>query len=495
MNRSRSGKRSPDGAVDTTIPAVSGAGTASSRRSFFKAASAAAAASMLPLSTHGATGTPLPGTYDVVVVGGGFAGVTAARELAHRGAKVLLLEARNRLGGRTFYSNFGDKKVELGGTWIHYSQPHVWAEVMRYGMEIEESPGVAHPDRVLWLSEGRVLEIPVMESWALLEDALMRFHEDAGKVFERPFIPYLSAAGEKRDHLSIADRMAEMPMTPAQRDLMNAMMATNCHGPIETGAYTEMLRWWSLTDGDAARLLYSCARYKLKDGTAALIERMAQDGDFETRLSAVVAEVTQSPDGVTLLTEENERINARFVVMTVPVNTTNMIDFNPPLDAGKQAMAKEHHAGKGHKLYLKVKGRLESLIFFAPQSELFTMTFTEQAGEDGGILVAFGVHADGRVDLNDPKALEPFVRKFLPHLSVEQVLSYDWRLDPYSQGTWCTYRPKQFSAYLRDLRAREGRVFFASADIASGWRGFIDGAIESGLQVGQAVAAELRHKA
>ena len=148
----------------------------------------------------------------------------------------LLLEARNRLGGRTFYSKFGERKVELGGTWIHYTQPHVWAEVMRYGMEIAETPGVAHPDRVLWMSDGKVLEIPVMENWALLEDALKRFHAEAGEVFERPFMAGLSAAGRKLDHLSIADRMAAMEMSPAQRDLMNAMMATNCHGPIATTA-------------------------------------------------------------------------------------------------------------------------------------------------------------------------------------------------------------------------------------------------------------------
>ncbi|MCB1945605.1 MAG: FAD-dependent oxidoreductase [Thauera sp.] len=478
---------------DKTYAASAAGADGSARRRFLKLASTAAAASVLPAGA-GAAAPAKPG-YDVVVVGGGFAGVTAARELAHRGARVLLLEARNRLGGRTFHAPFGERKVELGGTWIHYSQPHVWAEVMRYGMEIAETPGVAHPDRVLWMSEGKVLEIPVMENWALLEDALKRFHAEAGEVFERPFMAGLSAAGRKLDHLSIADRMAAMEMSPAQRDLMNAMMATNCHGPIASAAYTEMLRWWSLVDGDAARLLYSCARYKLKDGTAALIERMAEDGGFDVRLSTAVAELSQDAAGVSLVTEADERISARYAVVAVPVNTAGQIEFSPPLRPGKAAMAKEHHAGKGHKLYLKVKGRLETLIFFAPETELFTMVFTDQPGEDGGVLVAFGPPLDGKVDLNDPKAVEPFVRRFLPHLSVEQVLGYDWGLDPYSRGTWCTLRPGQFGKHLEDLRAREGRVFFAGADIATGWRGFIDGAIESGLQVGQAVAAELRGRA
>ncbi|HMZ30757.1 MAG TPA: NAD(P)/FAD-dependent oxidoreductase, partial [Thauera aminoaromatica] len=331
---------------DKTCAAPAAGAGGSARRRFLKFASAAAAASALPAGA--VVAAPAQPGYDVVVVGGGFAGVTAARELAHRGARVVLLEARNRLGGRTFHANFGERKVELGGTWIHYSQPHVWAEVMRYGMEIAETPGVAHPDRVLWMSGGKVLEIPVMENWALLEDALKRFHAEAGEVFARPFMAGLSAAGRKLDHLSIADRMAAMDMSPAQRDLMNAMMATNCHGPIATGAYTEMLRWWSLADGDAARLLYSCARYKLKDGTAALIERMARDGGFEVRLSTAVAELAHDEGGVSLVTEADERISARFAVVAVPVNTAGQIDFSPPLRPGKTAMAKEHHAGKGH---------------------------------------------------------------------------------------------------------------------------------------------------
>ena len=55
--------------------------------------------------------------------------------------------------------------------------------------------------------------------------------------------------------------------------------------------------------------------------------------------------------------------------------------------------------------------------------------------------------------------------------------------DPYSLGTWCTYRPGQMTRFFPANRAQEGRLFFASSDTATGWRGFIDGAIERGLRV------------
>jgi len=75
--------------------------------------------------------------YDIIVIGGGFAGVTAARETARGGAKTLLLEARDRLGGRTWTHRWNDTDIELGGGWVHWHQPHVWSEITRAGLAVE----------------------------------------------------------------------------------------------------------------------------------------------------------------------------------------------------------------------------------------------------------------------------------------------------------------------------------------------------------------------
>ena len=77
---------------------------------------------------------------DVAVVGGGLAGLTAARELGRRGRSVVLLEGRDRLGGRAWVSSFAGVDVEMGGAFVHWSQPHLWAEVTRYGLGIVELP-------------------------------------------------------------------------------------------------------------------------------------------------------------------------------------------------------------------------------------------------------------------------------------------------------------------------------------------------------------------
>ena len=75
--------------------------------------------------------------YDVIVIGAGYAGLTAARNAAKSGLNVLLLEARDRIGGRTWSSNIGGYPFELGGTWIHWTQPHTFREIYHYGMKDE----------------------------------------------------------------------------------------------------------------------------------------------------------------------------------------------------------------------------------------------------------------------------------------------------------------------------------------------------------------------
>jgi glycine/D-amino acid oxidase-like deaminating enzyme len=76
-------------------------------------------------------------TYDVAVIGAGYAGLIAARELAVRGRSVLLVEARDRIGGRTWTSSKDGYAWEMGGTWVHWGQPHVYTELSRYGLEGE----------------------------------------------------------------------------------------------------------------------------------------------------------------------------------------------------------------------------------------------------------------------------------------------------------------------------------------------------------------------
>ncbi|MFD9300070.1 FAD-dependent oxidoreductase [Streptomyces goshikiensis] len=81
---------------------------------------------------------------------------------------------------------------------------------------------------------------------------------------------------------------------------------------------------------------------------------------------------------------------------------------------------------------------------------------------------------------DDTAGMQEALQPLLPGVEVESIVGWDWSNDPLSLGTWCIYRPGQLAGILPDLRTTEGRLFFAGADSAIGWRSFIDGAIQSG---------------
>lgn len=81
------------------------------------------------------------GTHDVLVIGAGMAGLTAARALAESGLKVLVVEAQDRIGGRIWTRHIGDEAIELGAEFIHGRPPELWALIEEAGLETYEREG------------------------------------------------------------------------------------------------------------------------------------------------------------------------------------------------------------------------------------------------------------------------------------------------------------------------------------------------------------------
>ncbi|HJS08819.1 MAG TPA: FAD-dependent oxidoreductase [Pirellulales bacterium] len=119
--------------------------------------------------------------------------------------------------------------------------------------------------------------------------------------------------------------------------------------------------------------------------------------------------------------------------------------------------------------------------------------WTEFQDADTQLLVGFGASRD-RLDSTDRTQVDAAIGRYAPDVEVAAVHSHDWNADPYALGTWCMYPPGMLTTALPGLQRPEGRLFFATSDIASGWRGFIDGAIESGAIAAGAVAEQSRRE-
>lgn len=423
-------------------------------------------------------------SWDVVIVGAGFAGLIAARELRKAGHSVIVVEARDRIGGRTHSERQGDHVVEFGGTWIHWTQPYIWTEILRYGAELIETPS-ATPQRIVLAHPDGPREVPLRDAGAALSSSLNKVLRETDKVYPRPFDPSFAAEEVRlRSHLSLAERAASADLSALERDLFSAFFATLGHCPLEELAYTEALRGWALAGASYESFSDALARYRLRDGTSALIMAIAQDANADLALSSPVMEINQHRDSVTVHCETGTIYHCRAVVVTAPLNTLGAIQFSPPLNPAKRAHALERHAGRGIKGYATIRQQVGLLQGFAPDPGAITNIMTDATGPWGSRLIFFGPDAS-RLDPSDPRAVETALRAFVPDAQVVEVATHDWNHDPYALGTWCHFRPGQQTRFFPADRATEGRVLFASADTADGWRGFIDGAVERGVRAGR----------
>ena len=159
---------------------------------------------------------------DAIVIGGGFAGVSATRELARRGMGAVLLEARDRLGGRAWTSSFAGKAVELGGTWVHWFQPHVWAEISRYGLPITEDPSA---ETCVMPTDRGFGRFSPEETFTRLEQLMNRFFEHPARPFDQPYEP-LHGGGviAEIDAMSIADRMGQLGLTHEETEWLGGVL-------------------------------------------------------------------------------------------------------------------------------------------------------------------------------------------------------------------------------------------------------------------------------
>jgi monoamine oxidase len=425
---------------------------------------------------------------DVIVVGAGFAGVTAARELRRQGHRVLVLEARDRIGGRTWTDERLGRDLEMGGTWVHWIQPHTWAELSRYGIGVTPSPT---PVRGYWLSGGTVHSGTADDLLGLIDRGMAGSTEESLTHFPQPYRPLL--AGDRLaevDGLTMRQKLEQLDLTPEEFDAVEGMWATNFSGRTEDGGYAQGLRWCALAGGSWQLMFEACATYKIVGGTRGLVEAIAADAGVEIRTDTRVASVTRDDSGATVTLEDGSTLTAAAVVVTLPLNVLDSVTFDPPLSEGKRRAAHQGQASQGVKVWARLRGEYEPFVALAPGSAPLTLCQVEHVADGETLVVAFGSVSE-RLDGTDPAAVQEALRTWLPDAEVLEVASHDWVADDLSGETWPMQRAGQLTGSLAELQRPEGRVFLAGSDYADGWAGFIDGAIESGMRAGREVHALL----
>ncbi|MGW6330879.1 flavin monoamine oxidase family protein [Nocardia rhamnosiphila] len=440
-------------------------------------------------------------TPSVLVVGAGFAGLIAARELEAAGFDVRIVEARDRIGGRAWTDRrLGGHALEMGATWVHWMQPFVWTEITRYGQKIYPSPDI---DDAYWVGDGVVRRGTEHE----LDTALARLQE---KIFEgsREFFPNphdpLAVLHDpatppeirerflRADTGSVLDCLREAGFGQADIDLADSYWSAGYQGSTATASPLMAKHWAALSDHRSSLMDEQTLRFKLVNGMRGLYEAIAADLRADIALDTPVRRIDHSPTAVEVHLENGTVERADAVIVTAPIGALRHIEFDPPLSAGQRKVVAEGTNSVGFKIWIKVSGR-HSIIAGAPGGHPISLLRSEYFldEENATILVGFG--SDHRaIELDNVDSAQKALDVWRNDLLVLDCAGHDWVADRWSGQTWATLRSGQFFDGWSHFLSSDSRLRFAGADYARGWNGVVvDGAVESGIVTARGLINEL----
>ncbi|KAH7017965.1 monoamine oxidase N [Microdochium trichocladiopsis] len=453
------------------------------------------------------------GDFDVIVVGAGYAGLTAVRDASIAGLKVLLLEARDRIGGRSWSSNIEGYPYEMGGTWVYWNQTNVWREIARYGMqdELEESYDFSKGiDQFLLSNAQRTQSFSHADEDALMKTALEKLVNVDGNLGKTavpfPHSAKMSAAELRYDRMTLADRINELrdELTPNERLCVEAFVLLCSGATLETASLYEFLHWWALCDYTYDGLINYLVRYKFHGGQSSFAIRFFREalatGNLRYAFEQPVAAIKQLEGvrggAVEVQTRAGRSFRGRRAICAVPLNVLDNVAFSPPLSPGKRAAASRGHVNQCVKVHAEVSGthlRSVTAISYPHHALIYSLgDGTTPAGN--AHIVAFGAqHNHFEPDEDVARAVDAF-RGLAPaetDMCVRRLVFHNWSKDEYAKGAWFFPPPGLLADHLADMRAPHGHVFFACSDWALGWRSFIDGAIQEGARAVVAVTGSL----
>lgn len=425
--------------------------------------------------------------HDVIVIGAGFAGCSAAREVRRAGKTPLILEARDRIGGRTWTSDWDGQQFERGANFFHWFQPHMWCEV-----EAADATPVAVPDidRAYWGVGDDIREGTWQQREAIGGRGWLAFNEGSEQLMPLPHTP-LSPANDiaRLDGMTIRERLDELDLADDERAILIAEVEGMASGLIDDAGALSVLRWNALSGHTLAGTQAATGLFAIEEGTIGVLQPILAAARCETRLDTPIAAIEQDGDRVVVTTRAGEALTAGAVVVTVPLNVLGDIAFEPGLSAGKQAAIALGQAGLGAKMMIRVKGP-DGGVWGVHPDHPFSYAATLFPYDDGEqILVTFG-RSGSATHWEDLAWVQRELDRIIPGFTVLGTNMHDWEADEFSKGTWAIHRPGWYTHHHAHMQEPEGRVILSNSDWANGWAGFVDGAIESGKRGGRWAAQQ-----
>jgi monoamine oxidase len=441
---------------------------------------------------------------DVVVVGAGLAGLSAARALAAQGSSVVVLEARDRVGGRLLNHDIGDGKVaEVGGQWIGPTQEALAALARQLGVETFPTHAAGHN---LIEYGGRVRRytgtIPRINPAVLVdvERAQRRLNRLARRV---PLdAPWEAPGAAKLDGQTVATWMRRNLATKAGRSLLELGIEAVWAAEPEDMSLLHVLFY--IHSAGSLELLFDTEGGAQQDrfvgGSQLIPIRMAEAlGAERLVLGAPVRRIEHGARGVTVHAD-GALARGRRAILAIAPALAGRIAYDPPLPGYRDQLTQRMPLGTVAKcmaLYDEPFWRSEGLSGQSTNERGPVRLTYDNSPPDGspGVLLGFleGRHARelGRLrpDERRTAVIDCFARMFGPRAArPDDYVERLWAEEEWSRGCYGCYMPTgAWTGYGAALHAPIGMLHWAGAEYAQVWNGYMDGAVRSGA----ATAAEV----
>jgi monoamine oxidase len=433
---------------------------------------------------------------DVAIVGGGLAGLSAARAVAQSGREPVVLEARDRVGGRTLNESIGDGKVvEIGGQWVGPTQLRVLEVISELGLETfpTYTEGVNLFERRGRLSRYRGT-IPRANPIGLAEVGMLLARINRMAKTVDPEAPWRAPNASSWDSQTFATWMRRASRTGTGRDLMrlgiNAVWAAEPEDVSllhvlfyvrSAGSFEALID----TDGGAQQ-------DRVVGGSQLISIRMAEGLGERVVLDSPVRRISQVDGGVTV-EADGVLVRARRVIVAVPPVLASRISYDPPLPAVRDGLTQRMAQGSVVKcmaIYGEPFWRDDGLSGQVTSADGPVSVAYDNSPPDGspGVLLAFlegraarrasGLGVEDRRKL----VLDCLERFFGPRASdPDAYLDRAWAEDEWSRGCYGGFLgPGAWTDHGAALRRPVGPIHWAGAETATVWNGYMDGAISSG---------------
>lgn len=434
-----------------------------------------------------------PAGADVVVVGAGFAGLTAARELTRRGHDVVVFEGRDRVGGRAYTTTVAGVPVDLGASFIGPTQDAVIALAAELGCDTVRTYNRGN-NLIRW--RGRVRSyrstIPRLSIIELLDVSRIQWR------FERlcrqiPLAaPWTAAAAHRLDDLSLESWLRSVHASASTRDLMAIMSRVTWGCEPDAVSLLHAARYVKAAGGIGCMLDVEggAQQDRFPGGSQQIAVRMAAELGDRVVTGAPVRRIERDTDGALHVHTERGSTAARAVIVAVAPAHRETIEFEPRLPAGYADLAAHWPQGRLSKAYAAYDTPFwrdggcsgEAL---SDEGPVF-ITFDVSPSDEGpGILLGFTNAAS--FDLLSPderrsRALAGFAALFGDAASSPiDYVDHLWGADEFAPGgPTAAVPPGAWLAYGQWLRTPVHGIHWAGTETADEWTGFLDGAVRSG---------------